>query len=120
MRARTKIALDSLDRNLIFSGFSASPFDIVRLYHEFFSVEFQLEVEARRQFEVNVQIARTFVNITVIRNENAPRFRSSEYRIDALSEKTAVGTALLEVSATDEDEVCRSEPRAFDKTVKNP
>ena len=69
------------------------------------AASFQLHVEARRQFEVTEQIAETVVNITVTRNEYAPRFAKSEYRVEKLSEKTAVGETILTVSATDRDGV---------------
>jgi len=62
-------------------------------------------VEARRQFEVNEQIAETTVNVTVRRNEFEPRFTQSEYRKSPLAEKTPVGTSIVQVTATDRDGV---------------
>ena len=65
----------------------------------------QLYVQARRQFEVTEQIANAIVNITVRRNEFAPRFEQSEYRRDNLLETTTVGSAIVTVKATDQDGV---------------
>ncbi len=51
-------------------------------------------------------MAITAVNITVRRNEFAPRFTKSEYRTDPpISEYTEVGTSLLRVDANDKDGV---------------
>ena len=66
---------------------------------------FQLEVEARRQFEVTEQVAKAMVNITVTRNEYPPQFSKGEFRREALSEKTPVGSSILRVNATDRDGV---------------
>ena len=62
-------------------------------------------MKASRQFEVNAQEAYTTVNVTVRRNEFAPRFEQSEWRADNLAEQTSVGTVLLTISATDQDGV---------------
>ena len=62
-------------------------------------------MEAEREFEVTTQYANTVVNVTVRRNEYQPRFTQSEYRVDNLPEMSAVGTSLLTVTATDQDQV---------------
>ncbi len=51
------------------------------------------------------QVAYTTVNITVQRNEFEPRFTSSEFRRDSLSEKSDVGTSIVTVRAEDRDGV---------------
>ena len=56
-------------------------------------------------FEVTEQVANTIVNITVTRNENAPKFTLSQYRKDRLPEKTSVGENVITVNATDRDNV---------------
>lgn len=66
---------------------------------------FQIRVQASRQFEVTVQFANAIVNVTVTRNQNAPRFTQSSYFVEDLMEKTAVGTNILNVTATDDDNV---------------
>ena len=65
----------------------------------------QIHIEANRQFEVTIQRATTVVNVTVTRNEFEPRFTQGEYRREAMNEKTAVGTKILTVSASDKDGV---------------
>jgi len=59
---------------------------------------------------VTVQFANAIVNVTVTRNQNAPQFSQSVYVIENLMEKTAVGTNILNVTATDADVVRRSLP----------
>ena len=66
---------------------------------------FQLRVEARRQFEVTEQVAYATVNVLVARNEFEPRFTSSEFRRDQLSERVEVGTSIITVRAEDRDGV---------------
>ena len=66
---------------------------------------FQLRVEARRQFEVTEQVAYATVNVIVARNEFEPRFTSSEFRRDQLSERVDVGTSIITVRAEDRDGV---------------
>lgn len=51
------------------------------------------------------QVAYTTVNIVVARNEFEPRFASSEFRRDQLSEKVEVGTSIITVRAEDRDGV---------------
>ena len=70
----------------------------------------QLRLLATRQFEVNTQTATATVSVTVTRNVHEPRFSQSEYRLDKLSEKTPAGSPLLQVQATDADEVRVSAP----------
>ena len=70
-----------------------------------FSFPFQLRIEARRQFEVREQVAYTSVNVTVRRNEFAPRFAQSEFRTEELSERLPVGTSIITVQAEDQDGV---------------
>ena len=65
----------------------------------------QIQIEARRQFEVTVHTATTSINVTVKRNEFAPRFTKEEYRKEGVSEKLPVGTKILTVSASDKDGV---------------
>jgi protocadherin Fat 4 len=64
---------------------------------------YRLNIKATRVFEVNTQFAVTSVIVTVTRNEYTPQFTQGEYRKDALSEKTLVGTSILRVNAYDRD-----------------
>ena len=45
------------------------------------------------------------VTVRVTRNEHEPRFGEGEYRREAFSEKTPVGTSVLQVEASDQDGV---------------
>lgn len=45
------------------------------------------------------------VNITVSRNENAPQFSRSSFSVDVL-ESAGLGSVILDVNATDLDNVC--------------
>ena len=72
------------------------------IFHFFF----QLRIEARRQFEVTVQVAYCGVTVTVIRNETEPKFGRRDYKVDPpVSEKIVPGTQILTVTATDKDQV---------------
>ena len=74
----------------------------LKLYHHYHCVYLVVT-----KFEVTIQRATTVVNVTVTRNEFEPRFTQGEYRREAMNEKTAVGTKILTVSASDKDGVCR-------------
>lgn len=54
---------------------------------------------------MTVQFAYALVNVSVTRNANAPEFSQTEYLVDNLLEKTPVGTNIVNVTATDSDQV---------------
>lgn len=54
---------------------------------------------------MTVQFAYALVSVSVTRNANAPEFSQTEYLVDSLLEKTPVGTNIINVTATDSDQV---------------
>ena len=73
---------------------------ILPLHRVYLGVQ-QLKVEATFK-GVRVQTAIAFVNITVQRNENAPRFTKGDFRA-SIMENHPLGEEVLQVSATDKD-----------------
>ena len=54
---------------------------------------------------MNVQTATSLVTISVSRNEHEPRFERGEFRVENFAEKSEVGTSVVQLEASDSDQV---------------
>lgn len=61
--------------------------------------------------------ATTTLTIPVVRNVHGPIFEKQNYQAE-ITENTAVGTSILEVKASDDDQVCFS-PQHFPNKASN-
>ena len=52
---------------------------------------------------VRTQVATAYVNVSVTRNENSPRFEEGQYKKDIL-EYFPLGESILQIRATDRDQ----------------